>query len=110
MNELRPNIRSHMKPINTVGERQSTVKLQGRNDESSYTDMEMYIAQVWGRLFELESIHVTDDFFDLGGHSLLAIKFEVELEEEGYSVEDLNIEEHRTLEQFALAFAERNQK
>jgi len=36
---------------------------------------EIALAKVWGELFGLDEVSVTDDFFDLGGHSLLATQF-----------------------------------
>jgi acyl carrier protein len=36
------------------------------------TEVEAYLAGVWGELLSIEPVGIHDDFFALGGHSLLA--------------------------------------
>jgi len=44
------------------------------------THHEAEIAAVWRELLGIDSIGVTDNFFDLGGHSLLAMRAIAEIE------------------------------
>jgi FkbH-like protein len=41
--------------------------------DSSFTDTERLLAEIWGELLKVRSLHATDRFFELGGHSLLAV-------------------------------------
>ncbi|MFJ9774318.1 amino acid adenylation domain-containing protein [Kitasatospora sp. NPDC101157] len=36
------------------------------------SELEQWLAQLWGDLLEIDTVGVDDDFFDLGGHSLVA--------------------------------------
>ena len=44
-------------------------------------DVERKLADIWKKVLEVESVGVTDDFFDLGGHSLLFARLVRRLEE-----------------------------
>ena len=51
------------------------------NGELPRTPLERDIATVWCDVLGVESVGVTDDFFDLGGHSLDAMRVNVRLRE-----------------------------
>ncbi|MDT0125324.1 SDR family oxidoreductase [Paenibacillus sp. RRE4] len=102
---LNPRFIDEMKP--QTQNNAVEVRLEGRMD-GTYSDLEWKVAQVWGLLFETNCIKLTDDFFELGGHSLLAIKLEAELEELGYMLDGLNIEEHSTFEKFVAILSSKN--
>lgn len=42
--------------------------------KSSKDELELQLIQIWKEVINLNSIQISDNFFDLGGHSLLAIK------------------------------------
>ena len=42
--------------------------------------LELALARIWERVFQLDSIGIQDDFFELGGHSLLAGRVFVEIQ------------------------------
>jgi amino acid adenylation domain-containing protein len=44
-------------------------------------DIELRLAAIWEKLFDIPLVGVTDSFFDLGGDSLLVARFLVEVEE-----------------------------
>lgn len=44
--------------------------------------VELYLHQLWCKLFKTEQISVEDDFFELGGHSLLAVQLVANLKKE----------------------------
>jgi FkbH-like protein len=45
------------------------------------TETESKLAEIWAELLNVNSISVTDNFFDLGGHSLLAVLLVVRVKE-----------------------------
>ena len=45
------------------------------------TDVEKAVAEIWQKVLRLESISVTDNFFDVGGHSLLATQIVARVKE-----------------------------
>lgn len=62
--------------------------------------IEIKLAAMWERLFELPRIGVRDDFFDLGGHSLLAASLISMIEKEfGVKIDLSNLLVDRTIEQ-----------
>lgn len=48
--------------------------------EPPATEVEKQLVGIWKKLFQMDSIGVTDNFFDLGGDSLLAVELFVEIE------------------------------
>jgi len=44
--------------------------------------VEVYLHELWSKLFKREQISVEDDFFELGGHSLLAVQLVANLKKE----------------------------
>ena len=51
--------------------------MQQSDDESfkaAETDLEIYLTNIWSKIFLKEDIGVNDNFFEIGGHSLLAIQ------------------------------------
>jgi thioesterase domain-containing protein/non-ribosomal peptide synthetase component F/acyl carrier protein len=62
--------------------------------------VEIKLAEMWRRLFELPRISVRDDFFDLGGHSLLAASLISMIDKEfGVKIDLSNLLVDRTIEQ-----------
>ncbi|MCB1057779.1 MAG: AMP-binding protein, partial [Acidobacteria bacterium] len=43
-------------------------------------DAEKTIAEIWGRLLQIDQVGLHDNFFDLGGHSILAIRVHEEIQ------------------------------
>ncbi|WP_370370960.1 phosphopantetheine-binding protein [Catenulispora sp. GP43] len=43
-------------------------------DDAIMTPTELRLAEIWGRVLDLEAVAPDEDFFDLGGDSLLATK------------------------------------
>lgn len=37
-------------------------------------ELELQLTKIWGKVLNVEPIHVSDNFFELGGHSLLAVQ------------------------------------
>ncbi|WP_341282703.1 non-ribosomal peptide synthetase [Paenibacillus sp. FSL H8-0537] len=80
-------------------------------------EQEEKLLLIWKAVLELETIGVTDDFFNIGGHSLKALKLEVELEKAGLSFESEDIYRYPTIRGFlrrmngeaAAPFAHRSQ-
>jgi amino acid adenylation domain-containing protein len=66
------------------------------------TQLEMQLAQSWKTLLGVETIGVTDNFFDLGGHSLLAARLLAEIGKTFDTVLPLaTLFQHPTIEQLA---------
>jgi thioesterase domain-containing protein/acyl carrier protein len=66
-------------------------------------DVERKLADIWKRVLQIESVGVTDNFFDLGGHSLLFARLVRLLEEEfGVRVSMSSAFQASTLESMAV--------
>jgi amino acid adenylation domain-containing protein len=63
------------------------VHAASRDDSGPRTEIEATLAEIWGQILGLETVGISENFFDLGGHSLLATQivtrvrdiFEIEL-------------------------------
>ncbi len=44
-------------------------------------NIEIELAQIWSRIFNITPMGVTNDFFDIGGHSLIAVRLMAEIEQ-----------------------------
>ncbi len=67
---------------------------------------EAKIAAVWRRLFQVESISVTANFFEMGGHSLSAVQLLSLLKQEGIEISIALLFEKPTIESLAWAIHE----
>ena len=67
---------------------------------------EAKIAAVWRRLFQVESISVTANFFEMGGHSLSAVQLLSLLKQEGIEISIALLFEKPTIELLAWAIHE----
>ncbi|MDD5035056.1 MAG: alpha/beta fold hydrolase, partial [Methylococcaceae bacterium] len=63
--------------------------------------VEAQIAAVWSRLFQVEKISVTANFFDLGGHSLSMVQMQSLLKQTGIEVSVATLFENPTVESLA---------
>ncbi|ANY69430.1 hypothetical protein BBD42_25305 [Paenibacillus sp. BIHB 4019] len=63
-------------------------------------EKEEKLLRIWKAVLEVETVGVTDDFFNVGGHSLKALKLEVELEKAGFSFESEEIYRYPTIRGF----------
>ncbi|MGC5775190.1 SDR family oxidoreductase [Paenibacillus pabuli] len=90
------------------GNQDMQVKLSGVQENEPFMSIAYSVAQFWGKIFDINNITLTDDFFELGGHSLLAIRLEAELEQAGFIIGDLDINNYRTFGAFVKALYETN--
>jgi amino acid adenylation domain-containing protein len=68
-------------------------------------EIENQLAKIWESVLGIQSISVTDNYFDLGGHSLLAIKLFAEIEKAtGEKLPVATIFQTPTIEQLAEVF------
>ncbi|MGJ0428965.1 alpha/beta fold hydrolase, partial [Methylobacter sp.] len=67
---------------------------------------EAKIAAVWRKLFQVESISVTANFFEMGGHSLSAVQLLSLLKQEGIEISIAMLFEKPTIESLAWAIRE----
>ncbi len=75
--------------------------------EGPRTAIETRIARIWQELLGVESVALSDNFFDLGGHSLLAIQLIARLEKSfGKTLPVAVLFQSPTLEQLASLFAD----
>ena len=64
---------------------------------------ERLLADIWGRLLNVEEVSITDDFFEIGGHSLLAIQMMTQIENKtGIRVPVNVLFDNSTIEKLAL--------
>ncbi|WP_432409141.1 SDR family NAD(P)-dependent oxidoreductase [Wukongibacter sp. M2B1] len=77
------------------------VILAGEDKNGSYSETEQLIANIWGRLLEVDEIDVSCSFFEMGGNSLFAIKMELEMEKHGMPIEYSDIENYPTISELA---------
>jgi len=57
------------------------VKLKGKEEGASYSDVERKVAQAWMAVLGYEELGVDDNFFELGGDSILIARLHARLEE-----------------------------
>ncbi|MCL7422702.1 MAG: amino acid adenylation domain-containing protein [Methylobacter sp.] len=67
---------------------------------------EAKIAAVWRRLFQVDSVSVTANFFEMGGHSLSAVQLLSLLKQEGIEISIALLFEKPTIESLAWAIRE----
>jgi thioesterase domain-containing protein/acyl carrier protein len=66
--------------------------------------LEAQLAAIWERAFGMESVGVTDDFFEMGGDSLLAVRIFAEVERTlGKNLPSATLFQMPTVEKFAAA-------
>jgi non-ribosomal peptide synthase protein (TIGR01720 family) len=98
-------------PLGTHGPRPWT-DLAGPADQVAHpdtgapqTEEERTLAEIWGELLHLDSVHVTDDFFSLGGDSMLAIEVAFRAAEAGMSINPRQIMDRLSVRQLAATLA-----
>ena len=65
---------------------------------AAQSDVESRIAVIWQQVLRLESVGVTDNFFDLGGHSILLARTQARLQESfGQTILLLDLFRHTTV-------------
>ncbi|MGW4433999.1 amino acid adenylation domain-containing protein [Streptomyces tendae] len=83
----------------------SDVVRQTRADDTYVaptTGTERVLAELWGRLLDLERVGVRDDFFALGGHSLLVASMATEVQDRwGITLMLTSVFQNRTVEALA---------
>ncbi|WP_127529467.1 SDR family NAD(P)-dependent oxidoreductase [Paenibacillus kobensis] len=62
--------------------RTAPVKLKGKTEGASYTDVEQKVAQAWMAVLGYEELGVNDNFFELGGDSILIARLHAKLQDE----------------------------
>lgn len=63
---------------------------------------ELALAKIWGNLLDINSVGVTDNFFDLGGHSFLAVRLIAQIHERfGHDLTLSTLFENPTIEKLA---------
>lgn len=110
---LSGDIKSETNKIRTMGRNGGNpsvlhkVRLKGKADSESYSDLENRIAMVWGKVLGIGDINIFDSFFDMGGHSVLAVKLEVEMGKAGMPVESADIYKYQTIKDMASYFSQK---
>ncbi|MEW2380454.1 condensation domain-containing protein, partial [Micromonospora sp. NPDC047812] len=61
------------------------------------TELEAQLAEIWGRVLQLEQVSTQESFFDLGGHSISAIALVGALRGAGHPVSVRDVFVHRTV-------------
>ncbi|OKP83967.1 hypothetical protein A3844_21065 [Paenibacillus helianthi] len=72
--------------------------------------LEEQLAEIWKKVLGIEQVGRTDDFFELGGHSIKAVQLELELEKNGFQVEEIIVYSYRTIKEMAFHFKNLNLK
>ncbi|NNE35946.1 MAG: LLM class flavin-dependent oxidoreductase, partial [Rhodothermales bacterium] len=73
-------------------------------------DFEQTIADTWREILEIETISVTDNFFDIGGHSLLAVQVNAKLSAVlGESLSLIDLFRFPTVRSFAQHLSDRDE-
>jgi len=65
------------------------------------TDVERRLAEIWSGVLGVESVGVTDNFFDLGGDSILSIRIIARAHETGLAITPRQLFEHPTIAELA---------
>ncbi|MEJ7542843.1 acyl carrier protein [Staphylococcus intermedius] len=76
-------------------------KILEDNDLKARNEVKNVLLGVWKKILHSNDIDLESNFFDIGGNSLLAVKMEVELEEKGWYIENLNMIENPTINNIA---------
>jgi amino acid adenylation domain-containing protein len=79
-------------PASQLGNGQRHESIAPRNQ------LEHELAGIWQKVLGIDSIGVTDDFFERGGNSLLAIQLGHEISQRNYSISPVSIFTFRTIE------------
>jgi acyl transferase domain-containing protein len=90
-----------------LGERQS--KLNSSGSEvllSSREQLEETLTHIWKDVLGMSEISIDDHFYDLGGHSLLAVHMEAKLNDIGFPVHMLDIQQYSTIRLLANHIAD----
>jgi len=64
-------------------------------------ELEEQLAEIWGKVLEVDQVGRMDDFFEIGGHSIKAVKLDLELEQNDLLIEDMLVYSCRTIKDMA---------
>ena len=73
----------------------------GGGDDSTYSETERLVAQIWGEILGFDVLDLSDDFFSLGGDSIIASKIANTLNQAGRQVKVSDILAYPTIQEFA---------
>ncbi|GFN33012.1 SDR family NAD(P)-dependent oxidoreductase [Paenibacillus xylaniclasticus] len=68
--------------LSNSSKRNKPVKLRGKIEGASYSEVEQKVAQAWMAVLGYEELGIDDNFFDLGGDSILITRLHERLQEE----------------------------
>ena len=77
---LNPNGKVDRKALASQKFQPSSIESNELNTVAPRDDLELEVAKIWEKVLGIESIGVTDNFFEKGGHSLLAMRLLAEID------------------------------
>lgn len=90
------NKKEPKKPLNQL----KFVKTEGKND-GNYSENELKMANIWGKLLGYDKINIDDNFFEIGGDSILAAKMLPLLEKENLELDLTLLFQNQTIRELA---------
>lgn len=99
--------------INRAGVPKPDMGLHSEEQNHDLTPLEEILTKVWAASLNVNTVSVSDNFFDLGGHSLLATQLTLRMKQalgESYNVQMKMLFQYPTVAELAKALTQSSQK
>lgn len=85
------------------------IVLEGREKNDSYSMIEQQLGEVIGRVLQIDTVNIFEEFVEMGLNSIISVKFEMELEKAGFSLSINDLFEYNSVKLLASHIQNENE-